>query len=41
MLRATFQINRSDFDIKAGEMTDKVAENISLSLSIAGAALRS
>lgn len=41
VLRATFQINRSDFDIKAGEMTDKVAETISLSLSIAGAALRS
>jgi polyisoprenoid-binding protein YceI len=41
VLRTTFQINRSDFGIKAGEMTDKVAENISLSLSIAGAAPRS
>ena len=41
VLRSTFQINRSDFNIKPGEMTDKVAETISLSLSIAGAALRS
>lgn len=41
VLRATFQINRSDFNIKPSEMTDKVAETISLSLSIAGAALRS
>ena len=41
VLRATFEINRSDFDIKAGQMTDKVAETISLSLSIAGASLRS
>lgn len=41
VLRSTFQINRSDFNIKPGEMTDKVAETISLSLSIAGASLRS
>ena len=41
VLRTTFQINRSDFGIKAGEMTDKVAETIQLSLSIAGAAPRS
>ena|SRR5690349_2854971 len=40
VLRTTFQINRSDFGIKAGEMTDKVAETISVSLSIAGAAPR-
>lgn len=40
VLRATFEINRSDFDIKPGQMTDKVAETISLSLSIAGASLR-
>ena len=40
VLRTTFQINRSDFGIKAGEMTDKVAETINLSLSIAGAAPR-
>jgi polyisoprenoid-binding protein YceI len=38
VLRAVFQINRSDFDIQAGQMADKVAENIELSLSIAGAA---
>lgn len=41
VLRASFQINRSDFNIKAGEMTDNVAETISLSLSVAGAAIRS
>jgi polyisoprenoid-binding protein YceI len=40
VMRATFQINRSDFGIQAGQMTDKVAENIQLSLSIAGAAPR-
>ena len=38
VLRTAFNINRSDFGIKAGEMTDKVAENIHLTLSIAGAA---
>ena len=41
VLRSSFQINRSDFNIKPGEMTDNVAETISLSLSIAGASLRS
>lgn len=41
VLRANFQINRSDFDIQPGQMTDKVAETINLSLSIAGAAPRS
>jgi polyisoprenoid-binding protein YceI len=41
VLRSTFQINRSDFNIKPGEMTDNVAETISLSLSIAGASVRS
>ena len=40
VLRTTFAINRSDFGIKAGEMSDKVAESIQLSLSIAGAAPR-
>ena len=40
VLRATFQINRSDFNIMPGAMTDKVAESIRLSLSIAGAAPR-
>lgn len=38
VLRAAFTINRADFDIMAGQMTDKVAESIALSLSIAGAA---
>lgn len=37
VLRATFQINRSDFGLQPGQMTDKVAESIDLSLSIAGA----
>lgn len=41
VLRASFAINRSDFGIQAGQMTDKVAEEIQLSLSIAGAAPRS
>jgi polyisoprenoid-binding protein YceI len=40
VLRTNFEINRSDFGIKAGQMTDKVAESIQLSLSIAGAAPR-
>lgn len=41
VLRAEFVINRSDFGIQAGQMTDKVAEDIHLSLSIAGASPRS
>lgn len=41
VLRASFDINRSDFNIKPGEMTDKVAESINLSLSIAGSSPRS
>ncbi|MBL9211734.1 MAG: YceI family protein [Opitutaceae bacterium] len=41
VLRTNFVINRSDFGIKAGQVTDKVAESIELSLSIAGAAPRS
>lgn len=40
VLRANFTINRSDYGIQAGQMTDKVAETIHLSLSIAGAAPR-
>jgi polyisoprenoid-binding protein YceI len=40
VLRANFSINRSEFGIQAGEMTDKVSEMINLSLSIAGAARR-
>lgn len=38
VVRSKFEINRSDFDIKAGQATDKVAEQISISLSLAGAA---
>ena len=38
VLRANFTINRADFGIQAGKNTDKVAETIQLSLSIAGAA---
>ncbi|MDF3059150.1 MAG: hypothetical protein K0R17_3365 [Rariglobus sp.] len=41
VLRATFEINRSEFNIMPGQATDKVAENIVLSLAIAGAAPRS
>jgi polyisoprenoid-binding protein YceI len=37
VLRASFEINRSDFDIMPGKVTEKVAETIALSLSIAGA----
>ncbi len=40
VLRANFTINRSDYGIQPGQMTDKVAETINLSLSIAGAAPR-
>jgi polyisoprenoid-binding protein YceI len=40
VLRTNFEINRSDFGIKSGQMTDKVSETIQLSLSIAGAAPR-
>lgn len=36
VLRSTFQINRSDFGIMAGQVTDKVSESIELTLSIAG-----
>ncbi|PTY07444.1 hypothetical protein DB347_09085 [Opitutaceae bacterium EW11] len=40
VLRANFQVNRSDFGIQPGQMTDKVAEAIDLSLSIAGSSPR-
>jgi polyisoprenoid-binding protein YceI len=40
VLRTTFEINRSDFGINPGQVTDKVAETIALSLSIAGASPR-
>jgi polyisoprenoid-binding protein YceI len=38
VLRATFEINRSEFNILPGLATDKVADTIQLSLAIAGAA---
>ena len=38
VLRSTFTINRSDFGIKPGQSTDKVAEEVELRLAIAGAA---
>ena len=38
VLRATFEINRNDFNIQPGQYTDKVAETIQLSFAIAGAA---
>lgn len=38
VIRSNFTINRSDFQIQAGQNTDKVAEGIEVSLSIAGAA---
>ncbi len=40
VIRASFEINRSDFGIQAGQMTDKVAETIEISLAVAGAAPR-
>ena len=38
VIRANFSIKRSDFNINAGQMADKVSEDIVLTLSIAGAA---
>jgi len=38
VLRATFEINRNDFNLQPGQYTDKVAETIQLSFAIAGAA---
>lgn len=40
VLRAAFVINRGDFNIQPGQYTDKVAEDIHLSLAIAGSAPR-
>jgi polyisoprenoid-binding protein YceI len=37
VIRSSFTINRSEFGIQPGENTDKVAEEIELTLSIAGA----
>ena len=36
VLRTSFTINRSAFNIMAGQATDKVAEDIELSLALAG-----
>lgn len=41
VIRSNFTVNRSDFGIKPGENTDKVAETIELRLAVAGAAPRS
>ena len=38
VIRSDFTINRSDYGIKPGQNTDKVAEEIELRLAIAGAA---
>jgi polyisoprenoid-binding protein YceI len=38
VVRASFEINRNDYGINPGQASDKVAETIQLSLSIAGAA---
>ena len=38
ILRTKFIVNRSDFDINPGQNTDKVAEEIEISLSLAGQA---
>lgn len=40
VLRADFEVNRSDFGIQPGRMADKVAETIEISLALAGAAPR-
>ena len=40
VLRSTFEIKRSEFNIMAGQATEKVSESIQLSLAIAGAAPR-
>lgn len=39
VIRANFTVNRSDFGIQPGKNTDKVAEEIKIALSVAGAAL--
>ncbi len=41
VIRTNFSLSRGDFGIKAGEATDKVAEEIAISLAIAGAAPKS
>lgn len=36
VLRSKFSVNRSQFGIKPGQATDKVAENVEISLALAG-----
>jgi hypothetical protein len=38
VIRANFSIKRSDFNINAGQMLDKVSDEINLNLSLAGGA---
>jgi polyisoprenoid-binding protein YceI len=40
VIRASFAINREDFDIEKGKYEDKVSPTINLTLSIAGAAVK-
>jgi polyisoprenoid-binding protein YceI len=40
VIRANFAINREDFDIQKGKFEDKVANEIDLNLSIAGASVQ-
>ena len=40
VIRANFVINRNDFNIQKGQFENKVADNIDLSLSIAGASAK-
>jgi polyisoprenoid-binding protein YceI len=40
VIRANFSINREDFNIEKGQYEDKVANEIDLNLSIAGAAVK-
>jgi hypothetical protein len=37
VVRASFSLKRSDFNIMPGQMEDKVSDTIELTLSIAGA----
>lgn len=40
VIRANFSINRNDFNIQKGQFEDKVADDIELTLSIAGASAK-
>jgi polyisoprenoid-binding protein YceI len=40
VIRANFTINRNEFNIQKGQFEDKVADDIQLSLSIAGASVK-